>query len=224
MIEVVLQVRLRDMFAQVSHVQGRDSPVLRRLQRWQTSRTFHDLLGHRIVYAVIPVLDVLLGQRIVRFVRLVVSIRTLFAALALALHPEGADVRSIPFVIRSSPSELGEDVTRSDGLAHSTRDHGTATQFRLGQFPVHVLDVVLLVHVTRGQVVLYFQGRVSHLRRQPVLKVQQTRLADILQFAARLTHFRLLEAHPGAGTPPEDGEGSVADLALLAETLRDHPD
>lgn len=41
-----------------------------------------------------------------------------------------------------------------------------------------------------------------------VLQVQQTRLTDVLHPAAGLTHLRLLEAHPHAGTPAEDGEGT----------------
>jgi len=61
-----------------------------------------------------------------------------------------------------------------------------------------------------------------YLNRQPILQVQQTGLTDVLQLGAGLAHLRLLEAHLGAGTPAEDGEGPGADLALLPVLLLGH--
>jgi hypothetical protein len=63
----------------------------------------------------------------------------------------------------------------------------------------------------------------TYLDGQPVLQVKETSLTDILQLGAGLADFRLLEAHLGPGTPAEDGEGTGADLALLAVLLLGHP-
>ena len=61
-----------------------------------------------------------------------------------------------------------------------------------------------------------------YLDRQAVLQIQEAGLADILQLGAGLTDLGLFEAHLGAGTPAEDGEGTRANLALLAVLLLGH--
>lgn len=48
-----------------------------------------------------------------------------------------------------------------------------------------------------------------------VLQVQQTRLANVLQFGTRLADFRLFKAHASSRLPSKHREWSSADLTAL---------
>ena len=54
----------------------------------------------------LPVLEVLIGERVVGVAGLLVPVGTLLASLALALHPEGADVRPVSLVVRGRSGQL----------------------------------------------------------------------------------------------------------------------
>ena len=54
----------------------------------------------------LPVLEVLIGERVVRVAGLLVPVGTLLASLAFALHPEGADVRPVSLVVRGRSGQL----------------------------------------------------------------------------------------------------------------------
>ena len=54
----------------------------------------------------LPVLEVLIGERVVGVAGLLVPVGTLLASLALALHPEGADMRPVPLVVGSRSGQL----------------------------------------------------------------------------------------------------------------------
>ena len=64
------------------------------------------LLRHRVVDAVVAVLEVLLGEGVVGVAGLLVSVRTFFSSLALSFHPEGANVGSVSLVVGSRASQL----------------------------------------------------------------------------------------------------------------------
>lgn len=61
------------------------------------------------------------------------------------------------------------------------------------------------------------ESSVSHLNRQPVLKIKQTDLTHILQLAISLTHFSLLIPSISPRPPTEHGKRSNADFTLLFE-------
>ena len=54
----------------------------------------------------LPVLEVLIGERVVGVAGLLVPVGTLLASLALALHPEGADVRPVSLVVGGRSGQL----------------------------------------------------------------------------------------------------------------------
>ena len=54
----------------------------------------------------LPVLEVLIGERVVGVAGLFVPVGTLLASLAFALHPEGADVRPVSLVVRGRSGQL----------------------------------------------------------------------------------------------------------------------
>ncbi|KAL1466081.1 hypothetical protein MTO96_026891 [Rhipicephalus appendiculatus] len=219
LVEVVAQVLLRQTVAQVADVERCDGGVLRRLQFGHGGCPAQQFVGHRVVDAVVAVADVLVGQRIVRVRGLLVPVRALLASLTLAFHPEAADVRPVAFVVGCGTCQLHQEVAGALRLGEGpVRLAGVA----VGHGALHVLRVVFLVDVRLGHVVTQAERVVAHLHRQAVVQVQQAGLAHVLELAARLTDFGLLEAHPAAGTPSEDGERARAYLALLAETLFGH--
>ena len=55
---------------------------------------------------ILPVLEVLIGERVVGVAGLLVPVGTLLAPLAFALHPEGADVRPVSLVVRGRSGQL----------------------------------------------------------------------------------------------------------------------
>ena len=55
---------------------------------------------------ILPVLEVLIGERVVRVAGLLVPVGTLLASLAFTLHPEGADVRPVSLVVRGRSGQL----------------------------------------------------------------------------------------------------------------------
>ena len=55
---------------------------------------------------ILPVLEVLIGERVVGVAGLLVPVGTLLASLAFALHPEGADVRPVSLVVRGRSGQL----------------------------------------------------------------------------------------------------------------------
>ena len=75
-------------------------------------------------------------------------------------------------------------------------------------FALQVLRVVLPVDLARRGLILDAERRVSHLRGQPVLEVEQTRLAHVLDLRARLANNRGFEAHARSRIPTEDRERS----------------
>ena len=54
----------------------------------------------------LPVLEVLIGERVVRVAGLLVPVGTLLASLAFTLHPEGADVRPVSLVVGGRSGQL----------------------------------------------------------------------------------------------------------------------
>ena len=54
----------------------------------------------------LPVLEVLIGERVVGVAGLLVPVGTLLASLAFTLHPEGADVRPVSLVVRGRSGQL----------------------------------------------------------------------------------------------------------------------
>ena len=68
--------------------------------------TRHFRLHHSDGDVILPVLEVLIGERIVGVAGLLVPVGTLLASLALTLHPEGADVRPVSLVVRGRSGQL----------------------------------------------------------------------------------------------------------------------
>ena len=58
----------------------------------------------------LPVLDVLIGKRIVRVGGFVMPVGALFSPLTLALHPETADMRPIALVVGRSACQLSQQL------------------------------------------------------------------------------------------------------------------
>ena len=71
---------------------------------------------------------------------------------------------------------------------------------------LHILRIVLPVDLARGCLILHSQSRVSNLRRQAKLQVQQACLANVLDLGTCLADHSCLIPHTGAWIPPEDGE------------------
>lgn len=55
---------------------------------------------------ILPVLEVLIGERVVRVAGLLMPVRTLLAPFTFALHPEGADVRPVSLVVRGRSGQF----------------------------------------------------------------------------------------------------------------------
>ena len=55
---------------------------------------------------ILPVLEVLIGERVVGVAGLLMPVRTLLAPFTFALHPEGADVRPVSLVVRGRSGQL----------------------------------------------------------------------------------------------------------------------
>ena len=79
---------------------------------------------------------------------------------------------------------------------------------RVTHLGLHILRIVLAVDITRRRIVYHAERRVANLSGKPVLEIEQTCLADVLDLRARLADDGGLEAHARAGIPAEDGEGS----------------
>ena len=84
---------------------------------------------------------------------------------------------------------------------------------------LHILRVVFAIDVTRGRIVHHAERRVADLSGEPVLEIEQTCLADVLDLRARLADDSSLEAHARAGIPAEDSEGARARPARAAVLL-----
>ena len=95
---------------QAPDIERGDHPVLRGVQVRHGLGPLEDLVRHRVIDAIVSVLHVLLTQRVVRVGGLLVSVGALLPPLTLALHPERADVGSVPLVIRRGPGELGQQL------------------------------------------------------------------------------------------------------------------
>ena len=95
---------------QAPDIECGDQPVLRGVQVRHGLGPLEDLVRHGVIDAIISVLHVLLTQRVVRVRGLLVPVGALLPSLTLALHPERADVRSVPLVIRRGSSELGQQL------------------------------------------------------------------------------------------------------------------
>lgn len=86
------------------------------------------------------------------------------------------------------------------------------------------LKVIFLVDFTLRNFILNLQCRVTHLRWQTKLQVEQASLTNVLKFRASLANFRFLESHSSARAPAEDCERSRTDLAFLSVSLLQHAD
>lgn len=73
---------------------------------------------------------------------------------------------------------------------------------------LHILSIVLPVDLARRRVTLYSKSGIPNLGRQPVLEIQKTCLANILDLRAGLADDGSLVSHAGARVPAEDGERS----------------
>lgn len=87
-----------------------DLAVLWRLNLGHGIHARKHLVGHRIVDTVVAVFDVLLGQGPCG--GHLVAVGALGAALALALHEEGADGRTVALVVRRRALHLQDLVVR----------------------------------------------------------------------------------------------------------------
>ena len=82
-----------------------------------------------------------------------------------------------------------------------------------------VLRVVLPVDVARGGLVRDAERGVTDLRREVVLEVEETRLADVARLCASLADDRRLVAHARARVPAEHGEWPRARSAFPSKLL-----
>lgn len=104
LIKVVSQIFLSHGFVDSAHIERGDALVVWRGQLGHVRRLFEQLLGNRVVGAIVAVLEFLLGEGIVRVGGHLVSVGALLSSLALSLDPERADVWTVPLVVRSGPS------------------------------------------------------------------------------------------------------------------------
>ena len=135
-------------------------------------------------------------------------IRTLVPSLALSLHEERTDLRSIPLIIRVCSCELLQHLLPSRLRLPHIKQRLVPLKLR-----VHVLRVVLPIDVATRRVELQRQRRISYLRRQPEFEVEEACLADILDLGTSLADNGGFEAHASAGVPAEDSEGAGAGTA-----------
>jgi hypothetical protein len=82
-----------------------------------------------------------------------------------------------------------------------------------------VLRIVLPIDIARRRLIRDSQRRIAYLRRQMVLEVEETRLADVAGLCAGLADDGRFETHAGARVPAEDGEGTGAGSAFASEFL-----
>lgn len=103
---MISEIFLQDFLANVSDVERGDGLVFRRVEARKSGGTTQQLLGNGIVRSVITILDVLVGEGIVRICGLLVAVWALFASFTLAFHPERADVRQVSLVVRRGAREF----------------------------------------------------------------------------------------------------------------------
>ncbi len=163
---------------------------------------------------------------------MIVPIRAVRAAIALAFGVERTDVWSVALIVRFCPRELLQHLP-------SRRRRSTVIQLVLGSSKLHnvskqaltdskdrgtylgllILCIVLAIDVARRRLVRHAQRRVPHLSWEMVLEVEETRLAHVARLGAGLADHRRLEAHACTWVPAEDGEGARACSAFPSELL-----
>lgn len=118
------------------------------------------------------------------------------ALIALQLsQPEGHEVTS------SAPVQFTAPTSKTkENQGNKERTH----------LPLHILRIILPINLARRRLILQLQRRIPDLRRQPILQVQETRLADVLNLGTGLADDGGLVAHACSGVPAEDGEGTGA--------------
>jgi hypothetical protein len=103
-VKLLFDVSLCNLRRKRTHIQRGDALILRRLQLGHLIQPAKHLLGHRIIHAIVPVLDILVCQ-VARGGHLM-PVWTLPATLALALHKEAANLGSVPLVVGSCSLKL----------------------------------------------------------------------------------------------------------------------
>jgi hypothetical protein len=168
---------------------------------------------------------------------------TLISTITFSFNEKRTDVWTVALIIRIGPSQLLQHFLRSrtcpcrvqagsirlqlDEKKKKTpsiilpyqRDENIQPTEQETNLALHVLRIILSIHVARRRLVLQRQRRIPHLRRQPILQVQQTSLAHVLDLCARLAYHGRLKPHPIAWIPPEHRERSCACSAFSSEFL-----
>lgn len=89
---------------------------------------------------------------------------TLLSALALALHPEGADVRPVAFVVGGGPSQLRQQLRALRGqLAEGADGSDLTGLLLLRDLAIDVLEVVLTVDVGLRKARVQLQRSIANL-------------------------------------------------------------
>ena len=228
LIKRILQRILGHPVVYAAHVEGRDGLVGRgREVLLALVRLGEHPVGHRVVDAVVPVLDVLLSElgrgRELRHVRVAVA-RAVGAVRAVArvAQPERADGRLVLVVVGLLSRHLLEQLggaNLADGSILVSDGHLVA----LLQAPGDLLRLVLEVDVGLGDHLAFLaEDRVSRLHRDAVVEVEEAHLAHVLRERDLAAHHGFLVPGLVPGSPSEYGEGAGGDGALGGVVLALH--
>lgn len=154
-------------------------------------------------------------------------VRTFTTSLTIPFDEERADVWPVAFVVGIRPCELLQHLLSGSrrlarvqqtlvafqlfAFKHKSCDISTILQRNKGRethLPLHILRIILPINLARRRLILQLQRRIPNLRGQPILQIQETRLADILNLCASLADDGSLVTHACARVPAEDGEGA----------------
>mmetsp|Transcript_34029 Transcript_34029/g.79655 ORF Transcript_34029/g.79655 Transcript_34029/m.79655 type:complete len:376 (-) Transcript_34029:80-1207(-) len=218
-VESIAQVAVGDGGRDIADVESANRLVLRGDEFGQLVHSVHHLLSHRILYAIVTILDVLIGQGVVLLCRRVfVPVRAFIPARASAFDPEGANVCSIAVVVRIGTSHAQQSlVDLCFGATQRLASRHATFRLLREKLPVdvRVRDHFLLASALVGELV-------TKLQRKPILEIEQTGLTAVLEFGTCLANFCLLVPSLGTRLPPKDGERSAAHFAFLGELFARH--
>lgn len=136
---------------------------------------------------------------------------TLGTSCTLSPNEETTNMRSIPFVVWRCP------LKHTDGIIRPNLPKRRFIIKSSSRLSIMLFSKELSVHIAFRYRVMStnVERRVSDLNWKTILKIQETDLAHILEFAACLTNFGFLVSSIPARSPPENREWSGTDLALL---------
>jgi hypothetical protein len=164
----------------------------------------------------------------------IVPVWTLCAAIAVPLGIERTDVWLVAFIVRLGPRELLEHLATSrrrppiiqlilaprklqrDERQKNTRPTDSEERTHLSLL---VLRIILAIDIACQGLIRDPQRRIAHLRREMILEVEETGLADVAGLGTGLADDCRFEAHAGTRVPAEDGEGTCAGSAFASEFL-----